>query len=119
MTGDFDPGLLPPGLLEGYLKSVQGQIEHLAGLADRLATAGADPQALDAFRRESHKIRGSAGSYGFAEATRVAAEMEEAAKTWIAGSGAAFADRGVAAHAYVRRLRGTFSSNRPGPSVGR
>ena len=76
VTGDFDPGLLPPGLLEGYLRSVQGQIEHLAGLADRLATDGTDPKALDEFRRESHKIRGSAGSYGFAEATRVAAEME-------------------------------------------
>jgi len=113
VTGDFDPGLLPPGLLEGYLKSVQGQIEHLAGLADRLTTNGADPQALDAFRRESHKIRGSAGSYGFAEATRVAAEMEEAAKSWIAGGGVAATDRGVTAHAYVGRLRGSFS--RPGP----
>jgi CheY-like chemotaxis protein len=111
--GDFDPGLLPPGLLEGYLRSVQGQIDHLADLADRLAGDGADPAVLDEFRRESHKIRGSAGSYGYGEATRVAAEMEEAAKTWIAGGGVGPPDRGVTAHAYIGRLRATFG--KPGP----
>jgi hypothetical protein len=45
VTGDFDPGS-SPGLLEGYLRSVQGQIDLLLRLADRLAARGDDPGAL-------------------------------------------------------------------------
>jgi len=107
VTGDFDPGLLPPGLLESYLKSVQGQMDLLGGLADRLVVRGDDTDALTEFRRESHKVRGSAGSYGFPEATNVAAEMEELAKAWLAGTGSA-AERGTAARMLVARLRATF-----------
>lgn len=107
MTGDFDPGLLPPGLLEGYLKSAQSQVDRLGGLADRLVVRGDDPDALNEFRRESHKVRGSAGSYGFSEATNIAAEMEEMAKAWLSGSDGVTA-RGQTARALVARLRATF-----------
>ena len=73
VTGDFDPGLLPPDLIAGYLRSAQGQIDLLSGLADRLVIRGDDQDVLDELRREAHKVRGSAGSYGFGEATTVAA----------------------------------------------
>jgi CheY-like chemotaxis protein len=104
---DFDPGLLPPGLLEGYLKSVQGQVDLIGGLATRLVAHGDDPDVLNELRREAHKIRGSAGSYGFGEATNVAAEMEELAKGWLAGHGAPV-ERGPAAGLLVARLRAAF-----------
>ena len=107
VTGDFDPGLLPPGLLEGYLKSVQGQVDLIGGLADRLVARGDDSDALNELRRETHKVRGSAGSYGFAAATEVAAEMEELAKAWLAGQGVP-AERGTAARLLVARLRAAF-----------
>lgn len=113
VTGDFDPGLLPPGLLEGYLRSVQGQIDLLLGLADRLAARGDDPGALDELRREAHKVRGSAGSYGFPEATQVAAEIEESAKAWLGGGGAAPAERGVLVHVMLGRLRLAFGRHVP------
>lgn len=113
MTGDFDPGLLPPDLIAGYLRSAQGQIELLGGIADRLAIRGDDQDALDELRREAHKVRGSAGSYGFGAATDVAAEIEEAAKQWRTGAGAAAADRGGLAQVLVARLRAAF-----GPSLG-
>lgn len=108
VTGDFDPGLLPPGLLEGYLRSVQGQVDLLSGLADRLQTRGDDTDALNDLRREAHKVRGSAGSYGFPEATRLSGELEELAKTWLAGQGAPPAERAAPAHALVDRLRAAF-----------
>jgi CheY-like chemotaxis protein len=108
VTGDFDPRLLPPELIEGYLRSAQGQIDLLSQLAGRLDARGDDPSALDEFRREAHKVRGSAGSYGYAEATRVAAEMEEAAKAWSAGGGIPPAGRGILSHALVGRLRAAF-----------
>jgi CheY-like chemotaxis protein len=107
VTGDFDPGLLPPGLLEGYLKSVQEQVDRIGGLADRLVARGDDPDALSDLRHESHKVRGSAGSYGFSEATNVAAEIEELAKQWLAGQGAP-GERGNAARLLVSRLRAAF-----------
>ncbi len=113
MTGDFDPGLLPPDLIAGYLRSAQGQIDLLGGIADRLAIRGDDQDALDELRQEAHKVRGSAGSYGFGEATQVAAEIEEAAKAWRTGAGAAASDRGGLAQVLVARLRAAF-----GPSLG-
>ena len=113
MSGDLDPGLLPPGLLEGYLRSVQSQIAQLNELADRLAARGDDSEVLNDFRREAHKVRGSAGSYGFPEATRLAGEIEETAKTWLAGGGASPLERGAAARALVARLGETFCRQAP------
>src|SRR2546428_8760909 len=58
------PPELPPGLLAEYLESARAQLGVLAGLAERLVAAGGDREALDALRRETHKVHGSAGSYG-------------------------------------------------------
>jgi len=113
VTGDFDPGLLPPDLIAGYLRSAQGQIDLLSGLADRLVIRGDDQDVLDELRREAHKVRGSAGSYGFGEATTVAAEIEESAKAWRAGTGAVATDRGGLTQVLVARLRAAF-----GPALG-
>src|SRR5947207_126533 len=84
MSVDHTPAELPPGLLAEYLDSAATQLQVLAGLADRLTVAANDTEALDGLRRETHKIRGSAGSYGFWEASRLAAGMEETAKDWVA-----------------------------------
>src|SRR2546425_1221208 len=75
---------LPPGLLAEYLESARAQLGVLAGLAERLVVAGGDRAALDALRRETHKVHGSAGSYGFMEASRLAAGMGAARKGWAA-----------------------------------
>src|SRR5207245_1871552 len=67
---------LPPGLLAEYLESARAQLGVVAGLAERLVVAGGDRDALDALRRETHKVHGPAGSRGFLEASRIAAGME-------------------------------------------
>src|SRR2546425_13148173 len=69
---------LPPGLLAEYLESARAQLGVLAGLAERLVVAGGDRAALDALRRETHKVHGSAGSDGFMETSRLAAGLEAA-----------------------------------------
>ncbi len=70
MPGDATPPPeLPPGLLAEYLESARSQLAVLAGLAERLAAAGGDREALEALRHETHKVHGSAGSYGFMEAS--------------------------------------------------
>src|SRR6267378_5331839 len=67
MTGHATPPELPPGLLEEYLAGMRPVLTALAGLAERLAVARNDLAALEALRREVHKIHGSAGSFGFME----------------------------------------------------
>src|SRR5919108_4900662 len=104
MSLDPTPAELPPGLLAEYRESAGTQLRVLAELADRLAAAGNDSEALDQLRRETHKIRGSAGSYGFWEASRLAAGMEETAKDWVARPDDADLDRGSIARWFVVQL---------------
>ena len=95
---------LPPGLREEYLQGARDQLGGIAELAERLIDAGDDVAAIEDLRREAHKIRGSAGSFGFAQGTVVAAELEEAAKQWLAQPADGTATRGAAARGFVRRL---------------
>jgi CheY-like chemotaxis protein/HPt (histidine-containing phosphotransfer) domain-containing protein len=103
MAVDPTPVELPPGLLAEYLESAGKQLQALAELADRLA-AGSDAEALDLLRQETHKIRGSAGSYGFWQASRLAAGMEETAKDWVARPDDADLDRGSVTRWFVVQL---------------
>ena len=98
------PPELPPGLLAEYLASARAQLDVLAGLAERLVVAGGDREALDALRRETHKVHGSAGSYGFMEASRLAAGMEATVKDWAARPDDPDVERGSLARWFVRRL---------------
>jgi len=103
VSQDADLGL-PPGLRDEYLQGARDQLGGIAELAERLITVGDDAAALDELRREAHKLRGSAGSFGFAQASVVAAELEEAAKQWLAQPADGAPTRGAAARGYVRRL---------------
>src|SRR5438034_9895978 len=78
------PPELPPGLVAEYLESARAQLGVLAGLAERLVVAASDREAIDALRRETHKVHGSAGSYGFMEASRLAAGRGARGKAWAA-----------------------------------
>src|SRR5882672_1913189 len=98
------PPELPPGLLAEYLESARAQLGVLAGLAERLVLAGGDREALDALRRETHKVHGSAGSYGFMEASRLAAGMEATVKDWAARPDDPDVERGSLARWFVKRL---------------
>jgi CheY-like chemotaxis protein/HPt (histidine-containing phosphotransfer) domain-containing protein len=103
VSQDDDFGL-PPGIRDEYLQGARDQLGGIAELAERLIAAGDDAAAIEELRREAHKLRGSAGSFGFAQATVVAAELEEAAKQWLAQPVEATAARGAAARGFVRRL---------------
>lgn len=98
------PPELPPGLLAEYLESARSQLGVLAGLAERLIAAPGDGAALDELRRETHKVHGSAGSYGFMEASRLAAGMEATVKDWAARPDEPDVERGSLARWFVKRL---------------
>src|SRR5881397_4361785 len=118
MPGDATPPPeLPPGLLAEYLESARSQLGVLAGLAERLAAAGGDREALDELRRETHKIHGSAGSYGFMEASRLAAGMEATVKDWVARPDDPDVERGALSRWFVKRLAELLGVDLPGASA--
>jgi CheY-like chemotaxis protein len=57
-------------------------IAALRRLAAQLAITASAPEVIDALRRELHRVHGSAGSYGFGEASRLAGVLEERAIAW-------------------------------------
>ena len=95
---------LPPGVRDDYLQGARDQLGAIAELAERLIATGDDTAAIEELRRDAHRLRGSAGSFGFPQASVVAAELEEAAKQWLEHPGNGVTDRGQAARGYVRRL---------------
>ena len=105
MTRDAGPPAeVPPELLEEYLQGMRTQLGGLAGIADRLATDAGDGEALAELRRETHKIHGSAGSYGFWSASRLAAGMEATAKDWVDWPHDRDVDRGSLTRWFAARL---------------
>ncbi len=95
---------LPPGVRDEYLQGARDQLGAIAELAERLIATGDDTAAIAELRRDAHRLRGSAGSFGYPQASVVAAELEEAAKRWLEEPANGLGDRGQAARAFVRRL---------------
>jgi DNA-binding response OmpR family regulator len=52
-------------------------------LAAQLTTAPTAPRALEALKRELHRVKGTAGSYGFLDTSALAVRLEERVATWI------------------------------------
>lgn len=113
MQATFNPDDLPPRLLEEYRQGIRAQLRELSALADRLSVAGDDRDALDALRREAHKIHGSAGSFGYHEASRLAAGMEATVKDWLDQPEDRDTDRGALARWFVVRLAETWRVDVP------
>lgn len=104
MTVPSDSADIPQELLADYRRAVAGQVAAIKACADRLDRNPTDREALEFFRREVHKVRGSAGSYGFPEASDLAAEMEDTARDWIAHADEVQMDRGAVARWFTKRL---------------
>ena len=117
VSNPFDTGELPPGLREEYLAGMRAALGVLAAIGERLAAAGNDRQALEVLQRETHKIHGSAGSYGFMDASRLAAGMEATAKDWVAHSDDRDVDRGSVTRLFVARLAELLGLKVPRPQA--
>lgn len=116
--GGVDEFGLPPGVRDEYLRGAREQLGAIAELAERLIASGDDTAALEALRRDAHRLRGSAGSFGFAQATVVAGELEDAAKQWLEQPGNGVGQRGEEARAFVRRLAAAlFTKQAAAPPV--
>ena len=106
---------LPPGVRDEYLRGARDQLGAIAELAERLIATGDDTAAIEELRRDAHRLRGSAGSFGYPQASVVAAELEEAAKQWLEQPANGVGDRGQAARAFVRRLAAALFTKQSAP----
>jgi CheY-like chemotaxis protein len=112
--GGVDEFGLPPGVRDQYLQGARDQLGTIAELAERLIARGDDTDAIEALRRDAHRLRGSAGSFGFPQASVVAAELETAAKEWLERpANGGMRNRGQEARAFVRRLAAALFTKQP------
>ena len=71
-------------LRERYRITIANTVAAFRRLSAQLAVIAGAPEVVQALRRELHRVHGAAGSFGFPEASRLAAELEEIAIRWVA-----------------------------------
>lgn len=80
------PRTLPPDVMRAlqdrFRVSGVRTVETLRALAAQLTRTPIAPVVLDAVRRELHRVYGTAGTYGYHEASRLAGTLEERAIRW-------------------------------------
>ena len=57
-------------------------VDAFRQLARQLAAAPDAPEVVEALRRELHRVHGTAGSYGFIDASRLAGKIEQRVQQW-------------------------------------
>lgn len=67
-----------------YRDTSQAMLDAFRAMARRLDQAPDDVTTLESLRRELHRIRGTAGSFGFHGANRIAKALEDRAIRWSA-----------------------------------
>lgn len=113
-------------LRDRYRGTIANTVAALRQIAEQLASAPTAPEVVDELRRELHRVHGTAGSYGFADASRLAAELEQAAVRWAidptldvdrrASMTSDFAD---ALELFVEGAEATHATPRPQPPTPR
>jgi len=99
---DFQTALR--ALRERFLGNMPGTLDRLRALALQLDHGPDAAEAATAVRNEAHRIRGTAGSFGFLEATDVSTAMEHRAERWLTVADEDVAGRGDVVRAYVLDL---------------
>jgi chemotaxis protein histidine kinase CheA len=112
-----DAPALPPDVLralqERYRGTVASTLELLREMARELSAVPAAPQTLDALRRELHRVHGTAGSYGYDLASRVASTLEACVIRWSVDPLLDRDERGAVVDRFVAELEAAFQRNEP------
>lgn len=66
-----------------FLAAARGALDAFGDLGDRLARQPDSEALLSPFRHELHRLNGSAATFGYARAGRMAAAMEAVVRKWI------------------------------------
>ena len=97
-------------LRERFRETSAGTITLLEDLARQLGLDPAAPDTIAALRRELHRVHGTAGSYGFAEASRLAAKLELRVAGWEQDAALESSQRATIIGHFVSALRLAMSA---------
>jgi chemotaxis protein histidine kinase CheA len=106
----YDSSAALQQLRERYRASAPQLVSVFRELAAQLA---ADPQSAalaDAVRSASHRLRGTAGSYGFDRASQLSAALEDRATRWVADAEADASARTAIVSTFADALEVAFAS---------
>lgn len=85
MTGaPRDANAVLAAAAEEFVAATRGTLVECEAVVARLRVAPDDAAALDTVRRCVHRLNGSAGTFGFARAGRMAAAVEGVVRRWLA-----------------------------------
>jgi DNA-binding response OmpR family regulator/HPt (histidine-containing phosphotransfer) domain-containing protein len=98
-------------LRERFRESSAGTIALLEDLARQLVAEPSAPETIAALRRELHRVHGTAGSYGFVEASRLAAKLELRVTGWEQDAAIERAQRATVIGHFVSALRLAMSAD--------
>ena len=97
-------------LRERYRASAPQFVAAFRELAARLATEPDSAPVIEALRTAAHRLRGTAGSYGFAHASELAADLEDRSGRWLADVGAELPARAAAVSSFADALEVAFAT---------
>ncbi|MBI3791575.1 MAG: response regulator, partial [Gemmatimonadetes bacterium] len=111
-------------LRQRYRATIGNTLEAFRALAARLGEQPDAAEVVESVRRELHRVRGTAGSYGFAEASRLSGVMEERAVRWAGDPRLEASERAAMLTRYVAALKAAFDegvapAEAPAPSAAR
>jgi chemotaxis protein histidine kinase CheA len=72
------------GLQQRFAANADATLAEYAALADRLRESPGDRASVEALARQLHRLRGTAGSYGFHSASALAGRFENTVQSWLA-----------------------------------
>jgi DNA-binding response OmpR family regulator len=97
-------------LRERFRETSAGTIALLDDLARQLGADPAAPETISALRRELHRVHGTAGSYGFSEASRLAEKLEQRVAAWELDAALESTQRATIIGHFVSALRLAMSA---------
>lgn len=105
-------------LRERFVANSAKTLAAFAQLADQVQLTPAAPELVETLRRELHRVHGTAGSYGFHEASRLAGSLELVCMDWSADPKLDLSRRGAIVRQFARSLGEALTPESDGGSRG-
>ena len=94
---------------ERYRAASGAIVERLLALAEDMARSPDSSEVIEAVRREAHRVHGTAGTYGFSEASDVAASLERRCNEWAGDPAADAGVRGIIVERAAHAMEAAFA----------
>ena len=103
---------------ERYRAASGAIVDAFRSLAAELSRAPDSADVIESVRREAHRIRGTAGTYGFLEASRIAEVLERRSAEWSRDAAADAGRRSDVVNEAAEALATAFAEPRDPGAAG-